>query len=609
MFPSDENACHSKCKKKKRSIWRFALVPIIGIAALLWLILRSGTKPSRMSYPCQQAALSATSLSLASPFAIYIIESFRKLLRFYSPAKIAIILIALTGILLAQSDRLPLGGTHRQTYGSSNEYFLPDALSSNEYRALVFHKKDCPQDPVGDRFLGLEDLIMMMGVHGLKFYKSVIETETSGPDGIIAADDTVIIKINYQWSKRGGTNTDLLSGLIRQILDHPDIFIGEIVVCENSQFNPIDNFDKLNNNAQDTTQSPHDVVMHFQSLGYRVSHFSWTDIRFNSVNEYSQGDANDGYIVYPFDSVIRGRTSYPKFQSEYGTYISLKHGIWDPSTEVYDREHLKFINVPVLKSHSASYGVTACVENYMGVVTRELNTSSHYGIRYGILGDLLGEIQLADLNLLDCIWINADPGSGPNTTYDEATRKDMLVASQDPVAADIWADKNILIPAFIENGHNPPWPEPSADPDDPTSDFREYLDNSMAQILEAGYQVTNDLARIDVPPGEVSDPGGPGTPFTIRKDGEGYFLTWSPPVSGGPADEYGLYNVSLGTLHSGLDPACEANLGSSTSAFVSSLTDDSGFIIVGRNVTGDGSFGQNSQGRDRSYASQSNSCP
>ena len=33
---------------------------IAGAGALVWLILRSGTKPTRLSYPCQQAALSET---------------------------------------------------------------------------------------------------------------------------------------------------------------------------------------------------------------------------------------------------------------------------------------------------------------------------------------------------------------------------------------------------------------------------------------------------------------------------------------------------------------------------------------------------------------------
>ncbi|MHC4415761.1 MAG: DUF362 domain-containing protein [Planctomycetota bacterium] len=366
-----------------------------------------------------------------------------------------------------------------------------------DYRAQLYHVINCPQDPVGDRFPGLDVLIRLMGDKGLKLYRSPTVSIESGPDGIIAAADVVIIKINYQWSERGGTNVDLLRGLIRRIVDHPDDFTGEIVVCENAQFVSVQNFDRASNNAQDHGLSPHDVVVAFQDLGYRISHYDWTSVRYVSVGEYSEGNMSDGYVVYPWNSEIQGRVSYPKFQTDYGTYISTKYGIWDTGTETYDREHLKFINVPVLKSHHSTYGVTACVKDYMGVVTGVQNTNSHTAIGYGILGALLGEIRPADLNILDSIWVNANPYSGPGTPYSGATRRDELVASLDPVAADLWATKNILIPAFIENGYSPPWPDPSADPDDPNSAFRRYLDNSMNQILAAGYDVTNDPDQID----------------------------------------------------------------------------------------------------------------
>ncbi|MGB5752373.1 MAG: hypothetical protein WBN87_05890, partial [Thermoanaerobaculia bacterium] len=51
-----------------------------------------------------------------------------------------------------------------------------------------------------------------------------------------------------------------------------------------------------------------------------------------------------------------------------------------------------------------------------------------------------------------------------------------------------------LIPAFRDNGYTS-WPK--ADPEDPNSDFREYLDNSANAILAAGIEVTNDPGHID----------------------------------------------------------------------------------------------------------------
>ncbi|UCF69288.1 MAG: DUF362 domain-containing protein, partial [Acidobacteriota bacterium] len=271
------------------------------------------------------------------------------------------------------------------------------------------------------------------------------------------------------------------------------------------------------------------------------------------------------------------------------------------------------INIPVLKSHHSTYGATVAVKNYMGVVTRELNTNSHGAIRYGVLGAVMAEVQPPDLNIIDAIWINANPYDGPGTYYDEATRRDELVASVDPIAADRWAVKNILIPGFEDNGYTPPWPEPSADPDDPASDFREYLDNSMNYLLDAGYEVTNDPEKMDLfalaPPGEASDPEGAGGPLTIEKSGDGYQLGWSAPFTGDPVATYNLSRVDLGLGTSPAIPECEAALGSGQAAFLPALSDQSGFLVVGRNGAGDGSFGQNSRGFERPNAPLVAACP
>jgi len=479
---------HVQPRGRLDSFWRrwfLANSLLSGVLALCWLILRSGAKPSRFTYPCQQAAFSTAALAFGVPLVAALVAARRR---------VVASLRTPVGITVAGLGLLVTVGVAGYLSRAS-AYQGPQLDPPRGYRAEVYHVIDCPEDPVGDRFPGLDNLLTLMGHEGLKFYQSPNESLLAGPDGIIAADDVVVIKINYQWPQRGGTNTDVLRGLIRCLVDHPDTFSGEIVVCENAQFNSTQGFDRAENNAQDHGLSPHDVVVWFQDLGYTVSHYDWTLIRYNSVNEYSDGDMNDGYLVYPYDADLHGRVSYPKFQTDYGTYISLRDGIWDADGGTYDREHLKFINVPVLKSHSG-YGVTACVKDYMGVVTSELGTNSHSAIYYGILGALMGQAQPADLNILDCIWINAIPRNGPGTPYGIATRKDMLVASLDPIAADIWAVKNILIPAFIENGYDPPFYK--ADPDDPGSIFRIYLDNSMNWILDAGYDVTNDLDQIDV---------------------------------------------------------------------------------------------------------------
>jgi hypothetical protein len=497
--------------------------------------------------------------------------------------------------------------------GLGDESHAPLAVAPpSDYRAVVYHETGCPQDPEGDRFVCLEDLLETMGAGGLKFFRSSVVSLTAGPEGILGSADTVLVKINYQWPERGGTNVDLLRGLIRRILEHPDGFAGEIVVCENSQFRPIDNFDRATNNAQDPDLSPHDVVLGFQGPGRRVSLADWTALRGTSVQEYSAGDLNPGYVVLPYDARVAGSVSYPKFTTAHGTRVSLKLGVWDAGSG-YDRGRLKVINLPVLKSHHAVYGATAAVKNYMGVVTTGLGTNAHAAVGQGMLGVVLGEIDIPDLNILDAIWTSGNPNLGPQLSYADARRADQLAASLDPVALDRFGVSNILIPAFVAGGHAPPWPVPSADPDLSSGAFRTYLDRSMGYLLLKGHEVTNDPARTDVvglgPPGEASDPGGTGAPFTISRHAEGFELVWSSPLRGDAVEDYVLYRVPIAGLAAGALAECEAGIGSGTIAVVPRLPDDHAFVVVARNAAGEGSLGRDGQGRDRAAPAAAGSCP
>jgi hypothetical protein len=460
---------------------------VAGLLSLGWLLMRTGLRPSRLSYPCQQAALSTGFLLVVAPL-VAMLVAVRRRVRADAFTAIGVAVVAL-GVFVALAS-WGHGVTDR---GRGIAKLLPPA----DHRSQVFHVTNCPAERDGDHFPGLDNLIDLMGRNGLKFYRSTTPSRLGGPDGIIGVDDVVVIKINYQWSQRGGTNVDLLHGLVRAIIAHPGGFTGEVVVCENAQFASVVNFDRAENNAEDRRHSPYDVVARFRDQDHRVSTFDWTDIRMDEVTEYSDGDQRSGYVVYPHDAHVGGRVSYPKFETEFGTKISLRDGIWSDVDQSYDRDRLTFINVPVLKSHHSTYGVTACVKNYMGVVTDSLGTDSHNAIRHGVLGALLAEIGTADLNILDCIWVNAKPHLGPMTVYSVASRRDELVASIDPIAADIWATTHILVPAFIESGYTAPWPYPSADPENPYSAFRTYLDNSMTYLLAAGAAVTNDPAQID----------------------------------------------------------------------------------------------------------------
>lgn len=463
--------------------WFVGNTLLAGFFALLWLLLRSGTRPSRLAYPCQQAAATTASLAFGAPLVGALIAARCLAGRLIRNRRV--LATAAVGLFAT----IGLWGFLSRSSASSTYGLLPPA----NYRANVYHVTDCPPEPVGDRFPGLDSLLSLMGENGLKIYRSQTDSALAGPDGIIASDDVVVIKINYQWSGRGGTNTDVLRGLIRALVDHPDGFSGEVVVGENTQFAPSDNFDRESNNARDRSLSPRDVVGGFQDQGFRVSVSDWTPLRTTERDEGVSCEQGRGYVVIDSGD---GRISYPKFGTIYGTCVSLKNGIWDSDSGAWDRSRLKVINLPVLKPHGAVYGVTGCVKHYMGVVTTELNTNSHSGVRGGLMGAVMAEIGPPDLNILDCIWICGDPTQGPAAGRVESS--DQLVASTDPVAADIWATTNILIPAFEANGYSPPWPQPNPDPADPDSTFRGYLDRSMEKLLDRGFAVTNDLDSIDV---------------------------------------------------------------------------------------------------------------
>jgi len=154
------------------------------------------------------------------------------------------------------------------------------------------------------------------------------------PSGLIASDDVVLLEINCQWAERGGTNTDLIRGVIQAVLDHPGGFTGEIIVADNGQAQFGSNgrggsLNWANANAADRGQSVIKVIQSFQTRGYHVTGVLWDDFTTVKVQEFSKGDKKNGFVV---GSEVRStglEITYPKFTTEYGTHVSFKEGIWN----------------------------------------------------------------------------------------------------------------------------------------------------------------------------------------------------------------------------------------------------------------------------------------
>ena len=351
---------------------------------------------------------------------------------------------------------------------------------------------------------GITDLIDLMGKHGLLLYKLSLPTRNQDSTGLIAYDDTVIIKVNCQWDERGGTNTDLLRAFIQTIVQHPDRFVGEIIVADNGQARygatgTGGSFSYSKNNAENISQSVQNVVDSF-SNSYHISTYLWDTITTKRVTEYSEGDKEDGYVIDIMRSSKTGAmVSYPKFKTKFGTFISFKRGIWDPGANTYNSSRVKIINMPVLKSHSG-FGVTGCVKHYMGIssdqLTGRLGASTHSTVGTGGMGTEMVGTRFPILNIIDAIWINANPGEGPRTSYDVAARTNIIAASTDPVALDYWAAKYILLQASQNKGYSN---TTSMDPDNLTQrSFGQWLRLSMDEINRAGYQTTVDENHMNV---------------------------------------------------------------------------------------------------------------
>jgi hypothetical protein len=176
---------------------------LIGLLSLLWFILRTGTKPSRAVYPCQRAAAANSYLWLTVYVLPFLSLASKKVSAIFNRKVLTI--ISLAAII-----------TSVAFWGL---YEMFGRMSIQEEMNLVLSEMRATSQPASDIYVvrgtkgnddGVLRLINLMGREGLLFYKSPEKGTTKGPDGIIAKDDVIIIKVNSQWDERGGTNTDLL---------------------------------------------------------------------------------------------------------------------------------------------------------------------------------------------------------------------------------------------------------------------------------------------------------------------------------------------------------------------------------------------------------------
>jgi hypothetical protein len=350
---------------------------------------------------------------------------------------------------------------------------------------------------------GINRLIKLMGEHGQPFYLSNKEDVSQGKAGLIKNTDVVIIKVNSQWDERGGTNTDLIKSIIKGLIEHPEGWKGEIIIADNGQgrygaAGYGGSLDWQKNNAEDQTQSIQNVVDMYSSI-HKISTYLWDDITSNVVEEFAEGDNEDGFVVQT-NIITHTSTivSYPKFTTPYRTQISFKYGVYKPEIKDYDSDKLKVLNVPVLKTHMI-FGVTGAVKNYMGVpsdiLSAGLGYRIHNAVGKGAMGTLMAETRVPTLNIIDAIYVNPIPKDGPKTPYLHAAQANIIAASKDPFAIDYWGSKYILCAICSEKGDN----TSSLDPDNTSEgEFGNWLRLSINELNTVGYSFTIDEDSFNV---------------------------------------------------------------------------------------------------------------
>lgn len=441
---------------------------ILGLASLAWLGLRSGTRPSRLAYPCQQAA-AGTGLAFLA-YIIALISSLRVYRYLRKRLKSEYIILSIFGIMLIVLSLAvvltPSGPVRASPVlpvwtspGAVSDVF---AVTNVPTPTVSLDGGVIPESvPLAEALSddGIDALVNLMDVQETYFYKT-----TQQPGGIVGSDDVVVIKVNNQWNcesygannRRSHTNIDAVKGLIYRIVQHPESFTGSVIITDNGQ--GAAKFDcSDHNNAEDSRQSYQDVADAFASQSYNVCVFNWDDIRRNFISEYSSGNVESGYVLLQDGTPGVNQLSYPKFEITCGSrfhQISMRYGLWNGAT--YDNNRLKMINFPIVKRHTTA-GATLAIKNYLGFITT-YNNEERFGDRntmhgffwgvwtdsdYGLLGRQLASIRRADLEIVDAIWVN--PAS-QGQYVEEAVRDNILLASTDPFAIDYYTSAYVLVP-------------------------------------------------------------------------------------------------------------------------------------------------------------------
>ena len=315
-----------------------------------------------------------------------------------------------------------------------------------------------------------------------------------GVKNVFGSDDIVVIKPNLQWWNQGAPNIACVNALISMIMERTGGFRGEVVIAENNHRGAqpwneagwVQSFER--NSDSSGIRNYKQLADHLKkNYGDRFSVCHWIDIDAGGKRVYSPEDGT-GYVLcdgtggVPLLSITNSLTnekrrevimSYPIFQTDKGTIIDLKNGIWSKGS--YTGQTLKFVNCAALNHHSLYCGPTSVMKNFLGVCDLSGGPDPHNngklingyynfhsfpfdkwseGPAPGMLGLEIGmflnTIRKPALNLTTAEWIGLSTRTEPPIAHTRA-----VCVCSDPVALDYHTSKYLLYPNSHLQIHNP----------------------------------------------------------------------------------------------------------------------------------------------------------
>ena len=317
-----------------------------------------------------------------------------------------------------------------------------------------------------------------------------------GIERFVDSEDVVIIKPNAQWWNQGATNLAALEALVTLIIERSGGFNGEVVLAENCHRGAEPGSSPISAWAQPFVRNADlaevDTLNGLcgwlqERYGQRFSACHWLDVQNGAkkVSGPAEGvgyvycDGSDGNALIKCDNGAPGDLfrstimTYPVFQTDRGTMVDFKQGIWRDGG--YTEQPLKFVNFAALNHHSTYCGATSSVKNIFGVVDLSggsdpgqngILTQGYYnfhsfafnkwkkGPAAGALGKAVGtfmnHIRKPDLNITAAEWIGLS-----SRTQAPVVRTRAVLAGVDPAALDYHSHKYLLYPNSQISCHNP----------------------------------------------------------------------------------------------------------------------------------------------------------